>query len=261
MKLRLVYHLYVPSGNFGDHMKIHFKCLMNYSHLFDEALFVLSMENPYDTKRVIEVEHLILDLGFNNNVTFKVKKTNEYREGQTLKEEVADKIDKLDGLTFFAHSKGNSNKNSIGHQENLEYWITSMYYFNLNYIDYIKNYIFEGFGVAYGFLKFENFELLENIFHYTFSGSFYWINTQRLKQFLECFADDKFHMPYLTDRFYAENFLGNILITEKAVSLHKTISYWDDYSDVIGHIRNIVGKEEYDSYINFHNKIISAAKL
>lgn len=261
LPIRLVYHLYVPKHEFGDRMDIHYECLRHYSHIFDESIFVLSMDDPSDIKRIIKIENKILEIGFVKNVHFKViENSREYREGITCKKEIGDKLSELDGLTFFAHSKGGSNI-SYGTDNNLYEWITSLYYFNFEFLEAVKFALCENFALASGFLKIENDDVLENKFHYTYSGSFFWINAKRTLHYLLSFYGG-YKLPTLIDRFYAENFLGDLFWTPKAVSIGQTLNIndTDDYNNVDEHIRKIVEKDHYDSFIKFHNNIVNLVK-
>ena len=252
--IRLVYHLYVPNGEFGSFMDVHWNCLRYYSHLFTESIFVLCMENPEDFDRIKSIEKHIIGLGF-NNVIFKVIKNSQYREGLTLKNEVVDKMNDIDGLTFFAHSKGDSNLMS-DNSDNLGYWISSMYYYNLEFLDIVKYKLIEGFYLASGFLVFVNKNILNNKFGYCFSGSFFWMNTQRLYDYIKLYGNGDTDYLKIFDRVYAENFIGNVAYLFKIWSPGRSTEYCDDYKNVLARIKEITYTDEiYNSFIDFHNKI------
>lgn len=207
VKKRIIFYFYVFE-NYKDNyaIKIHLQCLRHYSHVFDEAFFVISVDDVNNTDLIMDVERELLSIGF-KDVRFKVHKNNPYCESQVFFDEIAKKLDYLDGLTFFAHTKGITNINNDEYPiESIEAWIFGLYYFNLNFIDEVERMLIYRTCRFYGAFLVDLTNYWAKMFLY--SGTFYWLNAQRLVQ------DNmvgKIKLPTLiTDRGFAETFPGSM---------------------------------------------------
>lgn len=175
IKKRLIFYFYT----FNDFMnnpaiKIHLKCLKYYSHVFDEALFIISIDDKNNSKLIFDTEIELLKLGF-NNIQFKIHKNNAYCEAEPFYNEIVSKLKTLDGLTFFGHTKGVTNVlNPSCVIESINAWILGMYYLNLEFIDEVeKSLLYEPYRFYGAFLCDATQSVLKQ---YLYAGTFYWIN-------------------------------------------------------------------------------------
>lgn len=212
--VRLIYHLWIPK-DLDDDMKkmldIHFACLRSYIHLFNNVLFVLSVDDITDKEIIKKYEDEILSFGYRGNLQFKVvENDSNLREGLTYYNEIIKKLGELDGLTFFAHDKGLTNvKNYIF--DSIGQWVTFMYWDNLRDLEIIKKRLLENVELCSGTLMLKS-PFLSNKNKWYYVGSFHWCNFQRLEYVLKNKGDI---LPTYADRIVAENFLGNHLSVEK----------------------------------------------
>ena len=175
IKKRLIFHFY-SFANFRKNyaIQLHLKCLKHYSSVFDEALFIISVDNINDNDLILETQIAILQCGF-KNVQFKIHENNLYYEAEPFYNEVISKLDILDGLTFWGHTKGTTNVlQEIKSMESLEAWILGMYFLNLQFIEEVEWALCVEPHRFYGtFLT----DLRESWAHcYLYPGTFYWLN-------------------------------------------------------------------------------------
>ena len=139
IKKRLVFYFYTFE-NFMDNraIKIHLKCLKKYSNVFDNALFIISIDDVNNSPLIFETETELLKLGF-KDIRFKIHKNNGYCESQPFYEEIVRNLKYLDGLTFFGHTKGVTNyaKSDVD-IESIDAWLLGMYYLNLEFIPEVE---------------------------------------------------------------------------------------------------------------------------
>lgn len=207
IKKRLVFYFYTFE-NFMDNraIKIHLKCLKHYANVFDEALFIISVDNTGESKLIFDTEVELLKLGF-NDIHFKIHKNNSYREAQPFYNEIVAKLNTLDGLTFFGHNKGTTNyENGWAVRESIDAWIIGMYYLNLEFINEVETSLLSEPHRFYGaFLTDARNTALKS---WLYSGTFYWINC------LEVWNDatlGNIHLPSSAHhRGFAENFPGSL---------------------------------------------------
>lgn len=270
--IRLVYHMYVKS--FDDAVsKIHFYCLGKYINVFNEALFIISLDDVDDTDLISAIETRITSLGFKGSLRFKIIKNDPYkREAETFYYEIVEKLNDLDGITFFAHSKGYSNKVSA----NLCKWIAAMYFFGLDdlIINQVKDhllekpsYMFDGFNPVFDDKNFEHHPLWygKTLYNWTYHGSFYWMNTQKIAKHLN---SKSLQIPKLTDRYYAENFPGNVCPFDTQCVGFTTdyygryFPYWYDNADY--YIKMLCGYKDsikLKSFNEFYLKMLNDLKI
>ncbi len=250
MKLKLVYHLYVPEGPLPEIYKYHFTCLKYFANVFDECVFVLSMDNIDDIDTIKAIELKLLNIVNYKNVTFNViQNDSNMREVQTFKTEVLDKLSGNDDLIFFAHSKGMTNN----YNDSLITWICAMYYFSLGDLATMK-YRLVGSVVRlfYGPVSYYGCKSVGTpIYKWMYPGTFYWINMRSLYNY------SKTHeFPRIESRCYAENFPGN-LTPLKDAPLHQQlgISSSDYFYDDAG------AEAVYDCYNDFYHILGSCFSL
>lgn len=208
IKKHLVFHFYCDDNYEQNRaIKMHLQCLKFYSHVFDDALFCIAVQDINNKKLICDIEKNIIDCGF-KNLTLKVVKNSIYREALTFYEEVVLKMKDTDGMTFFGHTKGYTNYIKLPNgatESNIDTWILGLYYLSLSNIEEVETYLFGKYAYKmYGsFLSYceknsygQGFPL--------YSGTFFWINNQGL------LIKENNNFPKLTDLTYAENFLSMI---------------------------------------------------
>lgn len=263
LKKRLVYHFFIPDNwKELETVQIHLKCLKHYSHIFDEAIFVLSLNDVNNKDNANEIQKILLDSGFDKNVTFKIVENTNLYESKTLYEEVTSKMDKLDGITFFGHSKGIGNElYKQVELDKLKVWIYGLYYFSLEFMNEVRSYMYGIHAITYGPFK-TQIDETENKYKWFYSGTFFWINTQKL---YDKIAYDNRTPRHFTDRFYSELYLGDVVkfklenstvnesISHNNAYLYgKNINYYDNTRE---YVTLLYSKGECDNFFNFINEI------
>lgn len=198
---------------------------------------------------VNEVKKKFIDVLNVPSITFKVAKNSPYYEAETFYNEVVQNPIPYGGLTFFAHNKGVSNicdddKSKIA----ILSWICALYYYGLNFTNEAeKKLCSEPSSVFYGpYLMQENY--IRNQYHFWYAGTFYWVNSQRLKK--------NGPVPVMSDREYAEWLPGEIGGLGTLTS-HGNIWLPDSdlYRNWMYYARNCaVSEEEYTDYLQFKKK-------
>ena len=214
---RLVYHLYLYDGCFDSKIyKLHLQCLHHYAHIFDEAIFVLTLDEVNNENLIKLAKNTILDIFFTKDIKFIVRENTTYREAATFFEEIVSKLDKLDGITFFGHIKGAGNQfNPDVNMDEVYTWVTAAYFLNLEYMWEVEWYLVSSPSFStYGALKCY-WEDVENIHHWLYSGTFFWLNCQRVSGVTK---KKNIPIPPLNNRYCAETFCGNILEFDNAES-------------------------------------------
>lgn len=243
LTFRLIYHLYIPI-NWKDLeiLKLHFKCLRIYSYIFNESTFILSMDDINDSKSICEIETILLEYGY-INVHFKIVNNTTMYESLTLQNEIIERLDKLDGLTLFGHSKGVGNE--IYKQcsiENIKLWVAGLYYSCLSDIKDVERALMGVRGSSYGAFKNKS-EYLDNKYHWVYSGTFYWLNCQRINDLIK---RRKLSLRKCTNRFFSELWIGDLIdFSFKSIEPSEADSYHGSYlqncDSFYGNIRNYIG--------------------
>lgn len=216
---RLIFHFYVTE-NIGrsNVSELHFKCLKRYSSIFDSATFIISLDDIDNIELIKYVKERLIDCGFYKNVTFCVIKNNELRETSTFYDFIVSKLDSLDGLTFFGHSKGVGNEIEGRANESVIEWIKAAYFLNMEYFSEVIELLVEKpYGITYGALKC-SWDDIDNANKWIYSGTFFWLNAQRFKRKVErdfiCFKKPD-------DRYYSELFCGEHIKLERESLSHE----------------------------------------
>jgi len=238
----LVFHFYVdPLYKNKISYKMHFACLREYSNVFTNAIFILSMDNKNDTSLINNVEKDIINCGFSCPINFDIAENDEYREVKTFKNYIIDKLDTYNGLVFFSHTKGTTNIDKYEWMtENYLHWIFSLYYYyySLEYADdeVIKKLI-ENYGghkrAMYGPMG--SYAVNGKIFY---PGTFFWLNCKKIK---EDEVNGYIRIPLLYDRSYAECFpqiYNN--------GIYDVTTHWDKIMDGTEQFLNEQTKSLYD---------------
>lgn len=192
---RLIFHLYVNENWKSNPIYwVHKYLLQNYSLIFDEALFIISVDDINDFSLIKEAENFLIDCNF-KNIAFRVEKNNGLCEVETFDKYILERLDDLGGMTFFGHSKGTTNYYNPAHDKNaILDWVLLLYYLNLAFYKDAEWAFYTARSYFFGGPM-----LLENgKIHY--SGTFYWLNGRRI------FEKFNGKYPVIKDRFYAELF-------------------------------------------------------
>ena len=218
MKKTLLYHLYCGE-NFDTNPAniMHLLCLQQYVRIFDEAIFVISLDDIKNFKLIKEALMWIMKLGFNGKMTIKTQENTGLYEVETFKNEFLNNYEKLDGMVFFAHNKGTTNIMKDGEFNiNVARWICGMYFYNLQFINEVEGF-FTGTlrapEVFYGtFLSSFSKErqsyvhaMPNNISGLEYCGTFYWINMPKYKN---CRKMGTVKDVEADSRFFAEEYPG-----------------------------------------------------
>ena len=260
---RIVFHFYVPQ-NWRDIrvIRLHLNCLAYYSFIFDEATFIISVDDESNEALIAEFEHEILNCGF-INVRFKVM-NNYYSlyEATTLYNEILNKLNDLYGLTFFGHSKGIGNE--IFGQANFDQlfeWICGLYFLTLDEYNVAQGNLLGYRGISYGPYKYLNEDVTNNKYGWMYSGTFFWLNARKLDEYLKQ-KRIKIEPPF--DRFFSEQLLGNIIPYEEDDVYAKYAESRNGLSlkgrrDFYGHVTEytpeLLNIEEYKDFISFKEKM------
>ena len=276
MTKRLIYYFYLTK-NFKENRanRINLECLRRYANIFDRSDVYLSLDDTSDMDLIHEAEAEFLSMPFNGNISFTVIKNGRFCESDVIKHEIVDKLDTLDSLVFFAHAKGYTNINVYKdtNLDGIQKWIVGCYFLSLSYMDEVEKYIDGENSISvYGSFpvcaqkKITEDDLSEftNIFpgyirnNWYYSGSFFWINTSKLYNFIHVFSPE---MPKMVDRYYGERFLGNLFKFERNGQSHNNRYMFPCNFYNPGIVDNaldfILEGDEHEQFNEFYNEIIS----
>ena len=259
VKLKFIYYLWVPVNGFSKMMDIHWNCLEQYSHVFDETLFLVACDDKKNENVFFAIDK-IKSLGF-KNLEIKIVENLPSRESFYVKREIFDHLDNFDGLTFFAHTKGVSEYDSQFSLNNISAWISSLYFFNLSFIDDVKDKLINEKYLSYGTFG-QDGDFITTKYKWIYSGTFFWINGTKLKKFID---ENNIKIPTLYDwttniifkdtpKMYSENILSSIYDLDyayfKQTDLHQ-ISYYN----ILEAIEKLYNKDELEQFYDFYHNI------
>lgn len=221
----MIYNFYIADNECNNEIyELHYNMLNQISYKFDKIIFILNYDgNPYDdiVKRV--KLRLINEINCNDITFIYEQNIPKYREGINYKKYIIDKLDQYDEyLTFFAHTKGVSNRSGLEHIDNLKLWIFALYYLNFKWLNEIRRklnthsilntYVLKNDYFSYGGLYFKDYRH-NNIHNWFYSGSFQWLNTYKINKYIK---NNNINInPFICEednRLYccAELFIGSI---------------------------------------------------
>ena len=209
---RLIFYFYIKD-NWIENItnRIHLLCLKHYAHIFDEAVFVISVDDINNYELIHSFEMAVLDLGFTPNISFKIVENTYLREARTFYDLIAKKLEEYDGITFFGHNKGISYTDVT---EDTLKWITALYYFNLG-----VELPYNGLNgkCFYGALKSkdifiedytERSDVVLPKYNWVYCGTFFWGKYQEIDNILKNMGRS---VPGMYSRWFDEMFPGNVL--------------------------------------------------
>lgn len=277
MKKKLVFYFYITPDFLQRKTNLcHIECLRRYANIFDEAEFILSLDDIHDLEMIHSVENILISLPFNGNISFKIHQNDKFRESIVIKEEVFDKLKDMNRLVFFGHGKGFTNLD-IYEETSMLHWLLGCYYLSLNFMDEVVNMIDSNdkTWLAYGSFPLvqkrpATLESLSNKddiylgrikYQWCYSGTFFWINTPKLRDIMRIYDIEE---PQIFDRYYSEKYLGNVIPYSNNGTAHKNIYLFGNnnmYNDGIAEdcLRFILG-DEMNEYYKFYNSILEDIK-
>ena len=276
IKRRLVFHFWIPvikTQFYHDINNIHLECLKRFIDRFNESVFVLACDDIKDDY-IDFIKEKIYEMKPKGDLYIKVIENNVLlREAITFNDEIMHKLDKLDGVTFFAHNKGTSRYGSLynkfigGWFEPLLFWITSMYYVSLNDIievvrrlNKMKTYVL---GPMLVYNSNESYDFYGIKWFY--SGSFQWIQTQRLYGLLggtkidydpsdaETFIPSK--IPF-NDLFISS--MNGYYMFDFSLMCNDFLLNNDLFYEIL---KSSVPVEKFDEYMDFHYNLESIKNI
>lgn len=255
MNKKLVFSFYLSRDTFDREInQLHFSCLSEYAHIFDEIIFVIIANDTEDTELIKKLQRKVIDLPYTGTITFKIVKNNDFRESYVFKTEVIDRLGE-DDLVFFAHNKGISNV-EWANKRQIYLWVVGMYYYSLNFMEEVDSKLVRGKYLSYGSFLTENKDIDNRGTKYGWSyiGTFFWMNSKKVKDYIEL---NNVYTPQLSDRFFDEDFLGNIYPKDlKMAGSHNDIyirNAGDYYSFAENYIRTLYG--DANDFYEFYNRM------
>ena len=256
----LVFHFYVPCDyKENSAIRMHLECLKMYSHVFNHAIFIISVDDK-TIHFVEEVEKDLICCGFSGDVRFVVSENDAYCEARTFNEWIYKKLNHYDGLVFFGHTKGVTNVVKYSdYSENTMQWIFALYFYSFEFIEEMEaKMIFAAFGYFRTFfgpllMKCPQVDGVDSeTAHYP--GTFYWMNTKRLYDDIESGRAKKMSFK---DRFFAEEIPTSYKFYDYAENLDSRMSMWMNHTDLyhcdFSEIIKFYG--DYDLFYEKYNEI------
>ena len=262
VKKRIVFYFYAFKDFLeNDAIKINLKCLKYYSSIFDEALFIISVDDINDAGLISSAEKEIINCGF-ENIRFKVHEDNQCCEAQPFFEEIFQKLEKLDGLTFFGHTKGVTKTECKAIVD----WILGLYYLNLNFTEEAEHLLtYEG-GRFFGTFLTDGTDSWMNGFF--FNGTFYWMNCPTI---YEDYMLNKIKLPEtFGNRAFAESLpavlkytpYNNGLVSHDMWYYGDGYNYYNDIDKLIPVLLNANKyPEEFQKFLDFKEEILKGINL
>lgn len=255
MNKKFIFSFYLDR-HYGDEInKIHFNCLRHFKDCFDEADISLIVDDDYNRDDLLDAEKTFLSIFVGKNVSFSVVKNNEFRESRVFYDKIATRL-KDEDIVFFGHNKGISNVFKFD-REQIYQWVAAMYYFSLSDMKDVENRLVNEKYYSYGSFLTKNDEPERcNKYGWYYIGTFFWLNCKKLWQYME---NNEIKLPELYDRFYSEEFLGNIiptwpLIFTASVGNRYLVNCGDFYRHTTEYINAAYG-DFLESYNDFYKNV------
>ena len=250
---RLVFNFQAKRGYTDEPFyKAHLACLEHYAGVFDEAVFVISVKDINDIVLIDSVKHDIVSLFNCRNITIITEKLDEYYESRVFYDMVYKKLGQLDGLTFFAHTKGVCDENFKFDEKAGVDFIASLYYLSLSDVDEVSYKLIHDKSMFYGtFMNTNGGEYMMNKNQYHYLGGFYWLNSTLVNKYIDFKKLGEFN---LTDRYFNESFPGEILEPFNLNATKNMIYYGGAVTDIYDMIKGCIGPN-VDDYLSFKEKV------
>lgn len=206
MAKKLVFSFYLSEKTYTQYTnELHFKSLSEFCNIFDEATITILKDDDVSDELLLECKNRFVSIFLNcKKISINILPNSNFREAIVFYNEIVLKLG-ADDLVFFGHNKGTTNINHS--KEQISTWILGMHFFNLFYINEVEKCLHADKFASYGAYQTLN-STINNKYKWSYMGTFFWINSKRLYNYLKC---ENMFIPELDGRFYAEDFLGNIL--------------------------------------------------
>ena len=282
MKKTLLYHLYVDNEIEEENYfyRLHQACLSYYIHVFDETIFYIAVDDLNNKNVINKAFEWVSSICKNKSFIVKVVENKLPFESGTLMAEVINKRKNIDGMIFFAHTKGKRHipndlkvindevKNEVNINSMIN-WVLSLYFYSLNFIDEAENLLYgkvRPSELFYGpFLTQLKDPTSSPMLKYNkgnchYAGTFYWINTEKFNNYLD---KNIIELPKLDDRYWAEmlpGVVGGRYRYGDGCASHNDIAINDDFNlykmneSTWDYLLNVLGDK--DEFIRFRNIIL-----
>lgn len=256
MNRKLVFAFYV-NGEYEDTINnIHFDCIRNYANRFDEADINFILDRDYPENYLLDAQRRFSEIFLGKNISFSMYDNTEYREAVIFRDKIATRL-KDEELVFFAHNKGTTNVKKYDRTQ-IYTWVTAMYFYSLNFMDEVQQQLYNGKYYSYGpFLTKNNEREHANKYGWYYIGTYFWINCRKLYQYMK---NEEIDVPEMGDRFYAEEFLGNIIQTWPYIMTgsHQTryLVDCDNYYEHTTDYLAMLHETEEDGFNEFYERIV-----
>lgn len=207
---RLVFAFYLTNDNLDCEVnRLHFACLSHYCSIFDEIAVTFIKDKDLKEDILHEAERRFINIHKWSSISFNVVENSPLRESLVFKKEIVDKLSE-NKLVFFAHNKGVTNVSKYD-KDVIYTWVAGMYFYSLNFIDEVIDTLLNKKYFSYGsFLTKNNEGEHCNKYGWYYIGTFFWMNCGKINTYIN---NVQIKLPSLSDRFYDEEFLGNIYPT------------------------------------------------
>ena len=159
-------------------------------------------------------------------------------------------------LIFFAHNKGVSNVGTYDERQ-IYAWVCGMYYYSLNFKEEVDYKLVGRKFFSFGSFLTKNDEPEKcNKYGWYYIGTFFWINCVKLRNYMSIHG---INLPEMADRYYDEEFLGNIIDTFPSIMsgchgdlfLLNCRDYYGHTTDYI----NMLYNTKSDGFDDFYNEM------
>lgn len=263
---KLVFHFYIGKEGINTECnRLHFKCLEYYAkNVFDKVVFCIAVDNAEERKEdILELEEKIIGIFNTKEIEFKVVDNTYLRDSRTFYDEVATKLSSTEEIVFFGHNKGTTNVNVFDREKILK-WVAAMYFACFSDLAEVEKSLTDFRSVAYGGLLnivserlLDKWKLLRKElgkYGYLYTGTFFWLNPRVLNEYI---VNNGLELPQVNDRWYAENFLANIVPQNACTSLKdwRAMDYLDAHDKILDLINLSFTKESLVELTKFYEAI------
>lgn len=262
MTKSLYFYFYVTNDfTTNKAVAIHKICLQKYINVFDELNFIVALDNLLDfDKQKNAIEWIAEVVGYRK---YKIRFTSNtnLRESIVVLEDFLPKMfNYTDEIVFMSHMKGVTNVND-GRMNKFSVlrWIISMYWFSLEYIDDINDFMLTTKHTMYGPLLTHFNRRADSVIqnhNNIYIGGFYWLKPQN---FLNNYLYDEKIPQKQVGRYFNENL--PMCLNSDTLSSHNNVCVegekyrlYDDNNDKWCEFLSELG--DVNDVFEFQNKIL-----
>lgn len=241
MRKKMLYYLYLidedkQTPEQKELYNIHYLCLKHYSNVFDDMHFVFSVDDVNNVELVKKWEEKLLKFHNRGSITFEIHKNDEYCESGVFKSHLIDKLNENE-LVFFGHGKGLTNV--LKHPKDIIFsWVMGLYFYSLNFMEEMEQKLQSSKAISFGSFMTNNKYEDTTKYKWFYIGTFFWVNAKKLLSYIKT---HNIEFPILSDRFYSEEFLGNVYPTwpKPYAGSHNnfymldTYDYYKNYNEIL----------------------------